>query len=385
MRPRCAAGIRASSISSCTWSSRARSAVSPWTRRGSPRACGGEIDLGAGGWSAARYASARGGRLRAPRADDGRAPWRRPRAPHRASVFVRATQRSAADATCRVTPPEPIGRRVKVGRSFRAVVALSLLGSVGLALSPRGASGWQAAISIGAFPPHFTNTEGLGVAATAEGDVVVVGWYEFAVIKLAGKTGQEIWRYSLGPGYTAAVAVDAAGDVLAAGSTTLPVFRQFTVVKLSGETGAEVWRRDISGTDPVFSDGFGAGIASDAAGDVLASGYVNGDAIVVKLSGDAGTELWRYAGGGGTGLVYSTVKVDPHGDAIAAGAFGPAWTVVKLAGVSGAQVWRDDIPDLEYVAISLSGSGDVAAEGWTGSVFFLSGTDGSELWRRVGN
>src|SRR5262249_151180 len=143
--------------------------------------------------------------------------------------------------------------------------------------------------------------------------------------------------------------------------------------------------RDISGTDPVFSDGFGAGIASDAAGDVLASGYVNGDAIVVKLSGDAGTELWRYAGGGGTGLVYSTVQVDPHGDAIAAGAFGPAWTVVKLAGVSGAQVWRDDIPDLEYVAISLSGSGDVAAEGWTGSVFFLSGTDGSELWRRVGN
>jgi hypothetical protein len=97
--------------------------------------------------------------------------------------------------------------------------------------------------------------------------------------------------------------VDAAGDVVAAGWTTdmdaAPNF--FTVIKFDGVTGAERWRRII----PTPSGCCLSGVSAvDAAGDVVAAGSVQDNDgshyTVVKLrgtdGGDFGTNACKGSG-----------------------------------------------------------------------------------------
>ena len=94
-----------------------------------------------------------------------------------------------------------------------------------------------------------------------------------------------------------AVAVDSAGNVVAAGFTkNAGTGQDFTVIKFSRLNGAELWRRAINGT---ANDGDAAfAVAVDAADDVVAVGTVgrtglDRDFFVVKLSGADGAERWR--------------------------------------------------------------------------------------------
>src|SRR5262249_61508090 len=96
-------------------------------------------------------------------------------------------------------------------------------GAVLSGLPARGCEPWEVTADAGAFGIGF-GTVGLGVAATTDNDAVVVGSNDFVVVKLARTTGQELWHYPAGPaGYTSAVAVDAGGDIVTAGTIGDPV------------------------------------------------------------------------------------------------------------------------------------------------------------------
>jgi hypothetical protein len=92
--------------------------------------------------------------------------------------------------------------------------------------------------------------------------------------RFAGTSGAEIWRHTLNGSANDeesayAVAVDAAGDVVAVGDTMDAANgRDFTVVKLAGGTGAELWRYDIAEPSPARAQC----VAIDSAGDVLVGG-----------------------------------------------------------------------------------------------------------------
>lgn len=156
-----------------------------------------------------------------------------------------------------------------------------------------------------------------------------------AVVLMAGPA--EAWRQrvAVGGGTGYAVAVDAGGDAITAGTA----LSEFLVVKHAGDTGAELWRVD-------GESGVARAVATDALGDVCVAGTIGGDLVVLKLDDATGTELWR--ADLGLGLYAARLVLDSSGDVIASGILGsyPTLTllVVKLAGSSGAEVWRHEIP-----------------------------------------
>jgi outer membrane protein assembly factor BamB len=255
------------------------------------------------------------------------------------------------------------------------------------------------------------------VAVDAAGDVLVAGALhhagtsgDFAVIKLSGSTGAEIWRFELNGSASDsdeahAVTVDGAGDVIAAGFLSNGATdRDFAVIKLSGSTGTEIWRALVDGSaaeaDLAYS------VTSDEAGDVIAAGTLwnwesDRDFTVIKLAGSNGAELWRAGLGGSEGTqdeAYS-VAIDKERDVIAAGYLRNTGTsgdfaVVKLLGSTGAELWRINLDGSaskadEAQSVTVDASGDVLAAGylsnfgssWDFVVAKLSGATGTELWR----
>jgi outer membrane protein assembly factor BamB len=157
-------------------------------------------------------------------------------------------------------------------------------------------------------------------------------------------------------GQANAVAVARNGDVFAAGSISDPGAKQdFVVVRLSGRTGTRRWRRIVSGrhlSPPVGSPhggGRAAALALDADGDVVAAGALrNGrsesstDLVVAKIARASGRVRWvRAINGTGTGEARArAVAVLPNGDVAAAGAVENIgsffdFAVVRLAGIDG--------------------------------------------------
>jgi hypothetical protein len=167
---------------------------------------------------------------------------------------------------------------------------------------------------------------------------------DFTVLKVDGVSGVERWRQTLSgtaneSDSAHAVAVDAAGDVIAAGSlVNTGTGSAFTVVKFDGASGAERWRQ--------VTPGNGQRVAVDTAGDVVAAGVTTSpDAAinyftVIKFDGASGAERWRRVIPTPSGCCLSGVSaVDAAGDVVAAGSIqdndGSHYTVVKLRGTDG--------------------------------------------------
>ena len=113
-----------------------------------------------------------------------------------------------------------------------------------------------------------------------------------------------------------AVVVDAAGDVIAAGSI-VNASRNLLVVKLAAATGAELWRREIDGggLGGPFAEEQANAVVVDATGDVLVGGAIDeegsfGRFAVVKLAGATGEEVWRQKLGTSFGGV-TAIAIDP--------------------------------------------------------------------------
>lgn len=195
-----------------------------------------------------------------------------------------------------------------------------------------------------------------GNAAVAGFTVTAGSRASFTVVELDGDDGSERWRHAIEPHPFAgineaiAVAVDPYGDVVATGSVqvslmdnALPI--EFRVVKLWGDDGSVAWQRDLSPGPPSDS---GRALAVDAAGDVIAAGSIADEAgshpAVMKLSGADGTDLWRNLE---DGRAADAVAVDGAGDVIATGTGrvdgGFDILLRKLAGATGTEIWHAQI------------------------------------------
>ena len=232
--------------------------------------------------------------------------------------------------------------------------------------------------------------------------------YAFHLVKLSKDSGSELWNHQLsGTGnqhLTAprTVAVDAAGDVIAAGHLdNMPPTDNFTVFKVAGTNGALLWRY----AGPLNGDAWS--LALDSAGNAFATGS---PFVVVKLDATTGVELWRTPVTGTAMFGFNQARgiaVDSSGNVFAVGKTyngtdlgTPVFTVVKLAGSDGTLQWRREItgtgvPDNgtewnDGKGIGLDASGDVIVVGSVYNtatsldfaVIKLKGSDGTDLWRR---
>ena len=177
-----------------------------------------------------------------------------------------------------------------------------------------------------------------------------------------------------------AIAVDGAGNVhLGAAVDTPGSGRTFAVVKLDA-AGRLLWRGTYGGSrGGVGGEAFA--VAVDAAGNVYAAGYVgdgvifnnNLDYLVVKFGPD-GSERWavRYNGPGNNTDLAHHVAVDAAGNAYVSGySYGDGydWATLKLS-PAGAVLWtrRNSGPgsaDDRVGAMALAPGGNLVVTGFT--------------------
>jgi outer membrane protein assembly factor BamB len=236
--------------------------------------------------------------------------------------------------------------------------------------------------------------------------------YKYLVVKVDPQ-GHLRWRHLVhATGKYPSVEVRAlvsapGGDVVAVGTIDDVHGEGFLVTRLAGGNGRERWRSTLRGTPPSGAYNEGAAAAMDAKGDVIAAGsLLNGEGpgefgslAVVKLDGLTGAERWRFKptppGQENSGA--NVLAVDPAGDVVAAGIFSPivpgvvtpiTVTVVKLAGDAGTLVWRRDVDVAFQVnAVAIDPAGDVllaVSTRETGQSDFgvvkVAGSSGEILW-----
>jgi hypothetical protein len=193
------------------------------------------------------------------------------------------------------------------------------------------------------------------LAIAASGDVLVagdssvpaVGLSWFAVV-FAGNTGALRWGPVGEPGPSDALSAASAGDdFVVTGSTGSGM----TTVKYSGANGSKLWGPFY--VSAVFG-GSGTALAVDASGDVFAAGGVENpetsfDWVTIKYRGSDGTTLWGPKLFDGEAhdedSVYALgVGVDATGNVVVGGSSqttdrGSDIAVLKYAGSDGSTIW----------------------------------------------
>ena len=255
----------------------------------------------------------------------------------------------------------------------RRIVVLS----IGLLVcSVQGVHAWRVSIDGTSDSPDAANA----VAIDPAGDIVAAGSLEsdFFVVKLAAATGAQSWRREIdggpyGSDVANAVVVDASGDVVVVGGAFGEPFigDHVTVMKLAGSTGNDVWSQDLG-------PGIGRTVATDGAGDVLvAATHYDADIRVVKLARATGDVLWeRVIHGPGMDTPWNferALAIDGNGDVIVAGSIMNVgtrqdWLVAKLSGITGAEVWRRELDGgnngMDHAwSVVVDAAGDVMAAG----------------------
>ena len=252
------------------------------------------------------------------------------------------------------------------------------------------------------------------------GGIEIDGHVRFVALRLSGRTGRPQWRQTTtGDPRTFtydhaahAVAVDSAGDALVAGDLESATYLQYhqthdlAVVKLAGDTGMERWRFVLDGTAHQY-DSAGA-VAVDARGGVLVGGSVTDlaatdighrtAATILKLAGSDGHLIWRREVSELSDLRGMRLAAD--GAVLAAGTFVPPgggndFGVVKVDGQTGTTGWAASMSKSDYTweaafDVTALPSGDVAAIGFTEdldaaasfTVAAFDGTTGAERWHR---
>ncbi|MBY0276620.1 PQQ-like beta-propeller repeat protein [Candidatus Binatia bacterium] len=226
-----------------------------------------------------------------------------------------------------------------------AVVAVLLL--LGLC-SASDAGAWTARISGAASLDDRLHD----VARDPSGDVVTLS--EDTVTKHARVDGAPLWRTRLVDregtlDYVVSLATDASGDVVVIGGTSDPGAANDAVVwKLSGADGRELWRFRFDG--PGRDADYATDVAVDASGDVIVGGVshlIAEDMLAIKIDGETGLEKWHAVvpgpvAGQDQGLA---VAIDAHGDVAVVGdatTAGPVdrFAAIKLRGTDGELLWR---------------------------------------------
>ena len=287
-------------------------------------------------------------------------------------------------------------------------------------LSSRGRELWRRSLSVRAAEHHdnvyaLVTTEGGDVLAA--GGVGRGRAVEFSVARLAGRTGRPRWsRIVRGSPRAGSIheglslALDPAGDVIAGGEIEgVPKgpyqwTSDLAVVKLAGDSGVERWRYVLDGTR--HDDDWAEFVAVDARGDVIVAGTVTDHDLlsadhtpngsILKLAGRDGRLLWRTPVT--TFLDLSAMALDATGAVVVTGTYdvgdGGRFGVLQLDGASGAPRWTATIGEpgswASALAVTVTPSGDVAAVGFSGgapnsalAVATFDGATGAERWRRL--
>jgi len=257
------------------------------------------------------------------------------------------------------------------------------------------------------------------LAVDSLGDVIVCGRLgngtisnssNFAVVKLSGVDGSEIWRFELAgtdttrSHFAVALAVDSSGNIIATGAVSnLSTGLDLAAVKLSGVDGSPMWTTEIQGTKVVGGRDQATSLALDSSGNAVVGAQIHNtgslDFAVVKFSALDGSELWRVSIDGTLSNLETAadVAVDGNDDVVAVGFLRNAtpgfddFTTVKLLGSTGGEVWRSSV-DLGFSdqaqAVALDASGNPIVTGKvddpvTGDDLYvtkLSATDGTAIW-----
>jgi hypothetical protein len=167
-------------------------------------------------------------------------------------------------------------------------------------------------------------------------------------VKVHREHGTAMWRYHPvgsvpGSERASAAAIDPAGHPIFAGVTTEEdtVNRgRFTVVKIDKDTGVPHW---ITRVDR----GNASAVAVDAAGDVIAAGVLGDDMGIVKIRGTDGVELWRAQPRDAAPLGQArALALDSAGNAVAVGTLRPgefeaaSCGATRLRGMSSVEEMR---------------------------------------------
>lgn len=245
--------------------------------------------------------------------------------------------------------------------------------------------------------------------------------YKDAFVAKYDAAGAHVWSRQIGADYddrANAVAMDAAGNVVVAGSvanyvdfgngmtTTSQGGLDVFVAKYAAATGAHLWSRRASGTG---NEGAYA-VAVDAAGDVLVVGHFQGtvdfgggalaasggstdqDLFVAKYAGATGAHLWSRRFGQGAAFDYGYgIAADAAGNVLVTGSF---WGTVDFGAgnlssagrydgfalrlsPTGATRWarRFGGPNDDWgLAVATDGSGDALVAGaFSGTASFGGG------------
>ena len=235
---------------------------------------------------------------------------------------------------------------------------------------------------------------------------------ELLVVKYAQGGGAPVWQTFVGGVGSAssavlmAIKVDAAGNVVVAGSRNNGLDNDFLVVKFNS-SGQELWRAN-EGENTGLSTTLASGatgrnaLAVDAAGNVYVAGQsglaTNGDFITAKIDG-SGNEQWRAVLNGSSGGVDRAyaLAIDAGGNAYVsgdsfAGGYSDFMTVKYDA--SGAEQWRAQPGHAANTfnsarAIAVDPAGDVIVSGYSsagaGILTIKYSANGFEQWKVPAN
>jgi hypothetical protein len=213
--------------------------------------------------------------------------------------------------------------------------------------------------------------------------------HDYYTAKYAAADGALLWerRYN-GPGngrdLAQAIAVDASDNVVVTGTSFADDSTDFYTVKYAGADGAMLWEKRYNGSGEDRAQT--AALALDAAGNVVVAGSSTGsennrDALTIKYAGADGAFLWehRYDGPAHLEDGVKAVAVDASGNVVVTGLsidslfYHNAYTA-KYAGTNGALLW-----DTIYAPTNRSASGQALAVDASGNVV-ITGYSISNIW-----
>lgn len=226
-------------------------------------------------------------------------------------------------------------------------------------------------------------------ALAPNGDVVVtgclhsggtLGYDTLLTMRYSGATGQVLWaaqhRGASGNSGAAAVAIDAAGDVVVTGFASEIYGQHIRTIKYDGATGAQRWSAAYKG----YGTSQAYAIALDAAGNVFVTGESKESTggrhmRTVKYDGATGTQRWTAALHGSFDgfAIGEAIVVDGHGDVFVTGVSGENvggsnLRTVKYDGQTGALAWTHQMGvagDDSGLAAVLDPSGSLLVAGYT--------------------
>lgn len=220
------------------------------------------------------------------------------------------------------------------------------------------------------------------------------GVFSFLAAKLHKADGHELWRYEIAVAYGEAtdVVVDGNGDVVVVGSfaesTSTTALRRRVVVKLAGATGQPIWRKEVVTATPTFNDPNDLAVAAD--GSIGVVSHVGDTILAAKLAADTGDTLWSTSFPGNH---YPFLAIDPSGYFYVSGSRGSSGSprfgvLVKLDAATGVELWRKELgQDGHRVTADAAGvvwaSFDRSGNFEGSAAVAAYAPDGTPLWQRV--